>query len=1349
MVTSLRFAHLARRLASSVGVILLACSLSASSSAADTPDKPPYLPIAARPVGATDPMELFAIGNLHAWCVPPFDAKKRTPEERAEMLQKLGFKHFVYDWRPKDIPTFDDEIAGLKKRGIEMRGWWSPTDPRDPVLKQILEVFKRQDVHPQLWVMGSGSMTKTPEEQKRRVEQEADRIRQIADLARPYGCKVELYNHGGWFGQTDNQVAIIEHLKTLGTTDVGIVYNFSHGHGDIADFAAIWKRMQPYVVTVNVTGMVENGESKIMPPSQGKFELDMLRVVLDSGWKGPIGVIAEQGGDAEVTLGNYLRGLEWCKKELVEPGSGGPKPNFTPTAAPRPSVTLVPGKFGKALEARAGGLLLPGRDEWRTPPITVETWAKLRSSNNFSVIVASDPKSSSEHWELYAYAREGDFSVYLPGKGGEARSGVKICDDQWHHLAMVLERDKVRLFVDGKMVKEKALPPVKGAVTPGDLAIGRTVEDGTGCDGLVDDVRISHGVREITAVPAAALTKDDATLGLWPLDEAPKTAAASLPAREPLDPAAHPLSNDPINRERIYDFYAKQAIDYAARRDKPEFLAAFPGLDSGRSGHWGNQTESTWNNDKWNRMDVGSAMAGVFRRGDRTVARAVCVKLGEAAACFDPDTLTWPEAWRGGFVKFGTARFGFLGGVTPAGATLPAPEGLPAKAGDFTYRGYFRHGERVIFSYQRDGAEWLEAATSEGGRVSAVRERTGAGPLTALTRGGPAQWPQVFETKGQLGTAKPYAMDTLTLPKETPWRSLWHLSGHDFFLNGEAALCTFEGEVWIVSGIDAGLGKLRWRRFAAGLHEPLGLIIVDGKICVLGRDQITRLHDLNGDGEADYYECFARGYLSPTGGHDFVTGLERDAQGRFYLASGAQGVVRIAPGGPAEVLATGFRNPNGVGLGPKGDVAVAVQEGDWTPASMLYEFLPKAGETPGHYGYGGPKPGPRGHLPPLAYLPRGEDHSCGGQAYVQGNRWGVPAGTLIHFSWGNGTAFLVLRETLGDTAQGTVIPLPGDFLAGAHRGRFNPSDGQFYVTGMTGWITYAPDDGCFQRLRYTGAPVAIPTATEARNNGVLLRFAVPLDARLAADPRRYFAQQWNYRYGAAYGSEEYSVRRPTQKGHDPLAVVSAQVLENGRTLFLEIPQLQPSNVLHLRCDLPGLLARDFYLTLHQLGAEFTAFPGYRAVTKTADPHAGHGPATEVTALPPRPVKWEEGAPGRALRLQTASGMTYAQKELRAKPGERLSLTFENPDAMPHNWVLIKPGSLERVGALANKIITEPDAVSRHYVPESPDILCHTRILDPQKRTTVNFNAPDKPGRYPYICTFPGHWMLMRGELIVE
>ena len=102
-----------------------------------------------------------------------------------------------------------------------------------------------------------------------------------------------------------------------------------------------------------------------------------------------------------------------------------------------------------------------------------------------------------------------------------------------------------------------------------------------------------------------------------------------------------------------------------------------------------------------------------------------------------------------------------------------------------------------------------------------------------------------------------------------------------------------------------------------------------------------------------------------------------------------------------------------------------------------------------------------------------------------------------------------------------------------------------------------------------------------------------------------------------------------------------------------------------------------------------------------------------------------------------------------KAGRGVALTVVNPDSMPHNWVLTKPDALETVSLLSAKMAAESDAYSRHYVPESPDILCHTRLLDVGQRTTVYFNAPKTPGRYPYLCTFPGHAQIMRGVLIVE
>ncbi len=1299
------------------------------------------LTLRGQAAGPTNPAELFARENLHAWCAVPFDAKGRGPEERAAMLKRLGFKRFVYDWREKDIPTFDAECEAMKKQGIEITGWWSPTNPADPVLRTTLEVFKRQKIAPALWVMGSGSLTKTEAEQRQRVEEEAERLRQIVELAKPYGVSVHLYNHNGWFGIPDNEVAVIERLKERGVTGVGMIYNFSHGHQDVADFAAVWKRMQPYVVAVNVTGMVPDGEAKLMPPSQGEQEQAMLRVVLESGWRGPIGLIAEQGGDAEVTLSHYMRGLEWLKQEFIKPGSGGLKPDFSREArAEKAAAALVPGKFGKALDARSGGMLWPGKEAWRQVPISVEAWVKLTNANGFNVIAASDSKASAAHWELYSYAGAGDFSVYLPGQGGEVRSGVRLCDDQWHCVAMVLESARVRLYVDGKAVAERALPARTGAVVPGDGGIGRTVEEGIGCQGLVDEVRISRGVRIIASAPVS-LERDEATLELFDGEQVTEARVAEPMELGPLNPSAHPLWREWVNRDRIYDFYAKQAREW--RANPRPLLAAYAGLDGGKQGHWGNQNDAvTWRDGRWNDMDCGPRLAGVFRGAGLTIPKAVCVRFGESgewSACYDPVTDAWPVWWKGGFLKFSDTRHGLMDGLQPAGTIVDHPlvRGALRTSERGKYRGYYRFGQKTIFSFELGGQELLRAMDVVDGNMQRLEGES----LRPWTLGGPTQWPQVLQTKGELGLPVqgwPFVVDTLSLPFDNPWKTLFFVGGHDFYANGDLALCTMTGDVWRVSGLDAGLSQLRWKRLGAGLHQPLGLVVVDDLVCVLGRDQITRLHDVNGDGEADFYECLSQDFETPTGGHDFLCGLEWDGAGSFYTASGSRGLLRITPGQPAEVVASGFRNPDGLGRSPEGVLTVPYSEGEWTPTSAIGQIA--AG---GYYGYPGPKAGVKTEGP-LLWLPRGIDNSAGGQTWVPDQTWGPLRGQMVHLSFGTGNAFLVLRQQVQGVWQGAAVPLPGDFKSGAHRGRFSPRDGHLYVSGMTGWGSYTPDDGCVQRLRYTGGPMHLPVAFEVRENGVLLTFSEKLDA-VAADPAQHFAQCWNYRYSAAYGSAEWSLRHPEQVGHDVLEITRAVVVGGeGRQLFLEMPQIQPAGQIHLVVQPQAGVERELFLTAHALGAPFTEYAGYAAAVKAAwrqEPSAG-----PVAA---RANPFAQGKAGRALRLEAAAGLRFATAELRARAGERLSVTLVNPDVVPHNWVLLAPGSAQKVGEASNEMIAEPEGFAKHYVPELPEVLAYTDMVGPGEAFTIHLDAPAQPGIYPYLCTFPGHWMVMKGALVVE
>ncbi|MBP6785843.1 MAG: heme-binding domain-containing protein, partial [Verrucomicrobiales bacterium] len=540
-------------------------------------------------------------------------------------------------------------------------------------------------------------------------------------------------------------------------------------------------------------------------------------------------------------------------------------------------------------------------------------------------------------------------------------------------------------------------------------------------------------------------------------------------------------------------------------------------------------------------------------------------------------------------------------------------------------------------------------------------------------------------------------------------------------------------------GIDEKLETIRWKRFATGLHQSLGLKIVKDKLYVLGRDQITCLHDLNGDDEADFYECVTNAMTTSPGGHDFIVGLETDKEGRWYFASGNQGVCRITGRDKLDVLATGFRNPNGLGISPDGRfLTTSVQEGDWTPATSLCQI--ELGKNEGaHFGAGGPKNGQTPE-PVLMYMPRGEDNSASSQAFLSGEAW--PSlkgdGNLVHLSSGGGSAWLVMRQNVKGLWQGAATRISGNFDSGPQGARFNPNDGHIYVNGMQGWGSYTPKDGAFQRVRFTGGDKPVPVGFEARDNGVLVRFNQPVGD---ADVATSFAQCWNYHYSAAYGSPEYSVKYADTPGHDPLEIRSVQKLEGGKTLFLEIPQLIPASQIHLHLS----TGHDLFLTAHALAEPFTAFPGYTQIAKTN--HAGQIGLTAPVASKPNP--WAKGEGGRTIEVEAALGLQYVQKQLSAKVGERLSLTFKNPDVVPHNWILGKPGTLEKLGAKCNLMIADPQGLAKHYVPESDDVLVYTDMVNAKGEFTIHFEAPKEPGKYPYLCSFPGHWMVMNGVLTVE
>ncbi len=239
--------------------------------------------------------------NLAAWCIVPFDAKKRGPAERTEMLVELGLKHCAYDWRSEHVAEFEEEILQYKKHGVEFFAFWS-THPK------AFELFKKHGIHPQIWrTMGSPKA----DSQDARIEEAAKGMEELAREAAALGCKLGLYNHGGWGGEPENLVAVCKLLRKKGYGNVGIVYNWHHGHGHIDDWKESLAIMQPYLLCVNLNGMNTGANPKILPVGKGEHDAAMLEVLVESGYDGPVGILDHlPAQDARISLQANLEGLK-------------------------------------------------------------------------------------------------------------------------------------------------------------------------------------------------------------------------------------------------------------------------------------------------------------------------------------------------------------------------------------------------------------------------------------------------------------------------------------------------------------------------------------------------------------------------------------------------------------------------------------------------------------------------------------------------------------------------------------------------------------------------------------------------------------------------------------------------------------------------------------------------------------------------------------------------------------------------------------------------------------------------------------------------------------------------------
>ena len=867
------------------------------------------------------------------------------------------------------------------------------------------------------------------------------------------------------------------------------------------------------------------------------------------------------------------------------------------------------------------------------------------------------------------------------------------------------------------------------------------------------------------------------------------------------------LSGEKVNEARVYEFYQRQADYYMANPDNiPQVIPAHPGLDGGLHGHWGKYNQNNHNDGRWNNGDTGEHFTHVVKAKGLNVLKGICVKLGydhALSTCFDPLSLSYRAVWDG-WVRFEPFRWGCSRGANIEGNswfTVNKAE-MPE---DGNYLGFHRFGKRVVFEYEIGKTRFQDEPwatkntffrridllnqsekitlpcklTDEAIKVSFIetngiedirwengeiiaegiqkkayfivrisKESAHSDEAHAIAhlkseRKLQKRWNEILKVPGKLG--KPagtsrYAIDTLTVPYDNPYKTVMQLTSLAFLPNGNALVATLPGDIWLVKGIDQDLKNVTWQRYATGFNQPIGIHVDEDGVFVLDRGQIYLLHDRNGDEEVDHYEKYANDFGSYDRSHTHTFGLHRTADKAFHFIQRTD-IFRTDRDRTTQKIASGVRNCMGVG-GTDDYFWAAPQEGTWTPTSAILEVV--RGEE---YGLAG-----KNISAPLCFIPRGVDNSTGGMVEINSDKWGPFMGSHIGLSYGSGTHYLILRDATSIRPQGAVVPLEGNFLAGVMRGDFHPKDGQLYVAGLDGWGDYSVKDGCLHRVRYLGGKVRKPKGFKVHANGIRIDFTTRLDSSDTGDLKRYFAQVWNYEYAKRYGSPEFSIKQPESLGHDRLNIRSVTLLDNGKSIFVEFPKLEPAMQLHLRMHLRDADGTEFKTDLF-------ASPMYPDTPFTAKSLAPpiSGKATFVslriagqpTGQKKRNWSGKQTEGERLVVIDAISGLKYSKTLIKAKTGEALALKLNNNDAMPHNLVIVDKESAQKVGDASFKMLSDPKAGEKNYAPDLSEVLHVIPVINPGETHTLHFSTPETSGDYPFICTFPGHWMAMQGILKVE
>ena len=628
-----------------------------------------------------------------------------------------------------------------------------------------------------------------------------------------------------------------------------------------------------------------------------------------------------------------------------------------------------------------------------------------------------------------------------------------------------------------------------------------------------------------------------------------------------------------------------------------------------------------------------------------------------------------------------------------------------------------------------------------------------------------------------------YRIETVPIPEGVSLE----VGGLALLPDGSIGAATRRGEVWHIQNPYMEGGTLpHYRRFAHGLHEALGLAYRDGFWYTTQRGELTRLRDVDKDGRADEYHTVYRWPLEGNY-HEYSYGPVIRKNGNMlvtlnlaWIGYGASlskwrgWVLEITPDGEMTPIATGMRSPAGFGLNVEGDLFFAENQGDWvgsgfiahvekgdflgnpaglkwtgepgSPLSLKPEDVPNTGD---------PRHVVAESVPELKNPAVWFPHTLMGistsaiLADTTGGAFGPFTGQLFVGDQGHSTVMRASLEKVKGVYQGACFPFRSGFSSGVLRTIWG-KDGSMFV-GMTnrGWGSTGKAPFGLQRLSWTGrTPFEIQTI-HAQPDGFELTLTQPVDHKTAVEGASYEITGFTYQYHNTYGSPITNQEALTLKG--------VHVSEDGLKIRLAVEGLREGYIHEIKAS--GLKNTSGLSLLHDT-AYYTM---NRIPDGEAMPNAGMlktaAAEKEIVAPPKRiaqfssmskrvtelPEDWQ-GEAVQTVVMGTLPGLRFNLEDFEVKAGSKVRFVFNNNDDMMHNLLVVKPGQADAVADAAMQLGL--DGVAKDYVPAMEAVLYHTSLLQPEASETIYFVAPDEPGAYIFVCTFPGHALTMRGIMRV-